>query len=109
MKSDEEFCIEHRTMSSEFEFHRLNIQLKCYKLGSKFKELLGVGQDTSFQLGQDSQCDRLLQLKYSISGVNKDGYLKQTSYTSYGTVVKASATPVITDKIGSWKSIAMGV
>lgn len=48
IKADEEFTIEHRTVSSEFDFHRLNIQLKCYKLGNRFKELLGVGADTSF-------------------------------------------------------------
>jgi hypothetical protein len=32
-QKDQEYSIEHRTLSSEFELHKLVITLKCYKLG----------------------------------------------------------------------------
>jgi hypothetical protein len=37
---DTDFTIEHKTLSSELEMHRLSIGLKCFKLGQKFKEAL---------------------------------------------------------------------
>ncbi len=48
---DCEYILEHRTLSSDLELHKLIVNLKCYKLSQKYKEVLAAGEDSAMQLG----------------------------------------------------------
>lgn len=57
--------INHKVYSSEFEFHRLVIPMKTYKLGSRFKEILSSGDNTNLLCAHEDQIQKFCKLKYS--------------------------------------------
>jgi len=56
--------INHRIFSSELEFHKIVVPLKCYKLGQRFKEVLSSGDDRSLMLGHEQQAKQFARQRY---------------------------------------------
>lgn len=50
---DKQFKITHTTFSRNFDYHRLNLPLAIYRLGSSYIDIVSVGQDDTLQLGTE--------------------------------------------------------
>lgn len=55
------------TQSKNYDYHKLNMTLQVYRLGSSYVDLAAAGQDDLLQLGNEESYAHMLEISKAIA------------------------------------------